>query len=121
MAKMANFRDMSLFLRFTSHIVFEEFKDREVIRHILSLHLPFGGFPGRGRHSGPCSLDDENFSRVNGLSQRMEKDTGPEKDPPSLGWMFHIGIAFLRVKGGAFCASYQTGLEDIVWCDGHNY
>jgi len=83
--------------------------------------LSFGRFPGRRRHSCAGSLDDKNVGRVKGLSLRMEKDTGPEKDPPSLRWMFHIGIAFLRVKGGAFCASYQTGLKDIVWRGGHNY
>lgn len=117
--EMANLRDMGLFLRFTAYIILEEFEDREIIAHILSFHLPLGRLPGR---SGPfCagSFDDEDVGGVmkdrdgSPSAERMKKDAGPEKDPPSLRGVLDIGVALLGVKGGAFGTAYQTGLKYI--------
>ena len=86
-------RDVRLFFRFSTGVLFKKFQDGLSSGHVLALHLPLGGLPGASLLSG--LFHDEEMAIGEGL--RMEKDAGAKIDPPPFGGMLHVGIGLFGI------------------------
>jgi len=98
MSEALDLCNMRLFLCFTAHIALQEFHDGLARRGVFSLHLPFGGFPGRSGATCSRAFDDQEMCGTKGLVGGVEEDTGAQKDSPPLGGMLHVGVPLFGIK-----------------------